>query len=160
MFFATYLFTGLGKTFIAAVVMYNYNRWYPNNLVVFMAPTRPLVKQQLEACHKIVGIHPSKTVELTGMISPKRREEFWKTKKVFFLTPQVMLSDLGRGSCQPEDVRCIVVDEAHKALGNHAYAQVIETIFQKNKYFRVLALSATPGSDVPSVQQVTILLQS
>lgn len=32
--------TGLGKTFIAAVVMYNIYRWYPTGKVIFMAPTR------------------------------------------------------------------------------------------------------------------------
>ncbi len=32
--------TGLGKTFIAAVVMYNFYRWYPAGKVVFMAPTK------------------------------------------------------------------------------------------------------------------------
>ena len=40
--------TGLGKTLIAAVVMYNYLRWFPDKCVVFMAPTRPLVHQQLQ----------------------------------------------------------------------------------------------------------------
>lgn len=86
--------TGLGKTFIAAVVMYNYFRWFPEgnvcyqtgtfylsyvvfhvnrrylltncssyliNLkssgkIVFTAPSRPLVAQQIEACHNTVGI--------------------------------------------------------------------------------------------------------
>ena len=39
--------TGLGKTFIAAVVMYNYFRWFPDAKIVFMAPTKPLVAQQV-----------------------------------------------------------------------------------------------------------------
>ena len=43
--------TGLGKTLIAAVVMYNYYRWFPTGKIVFMAPTKPLVAQQIEACH-------------------------------------------------------------------------------------------------------------
>ncbi len=47
--------TGLGKTFIAAVLMYNYYRWYPNKKVVFLAPTKPLVAQQIEACFGIMG---------------------------------------------------------------------------------------------------------
>ena len=34
--------TGLGKTFLAAVVMYNFYRWYPQGKVVFLAPTKPL----------------------------------------------------------------------------------------------------------------------
>lgn len=48
--------TGLGKTFIAAVVMFNYFRWFPEGRIVFMAPTKPLVAQQIEACFKITGI--------------------------------------------------------------------------------------------------------
>jgi fanconi anemia group M protein len=84
--------TGLGKTFIAAVVMYNYFRWFPegnvlfsivtvtspmvyfmNSLrkymlrscylingnlgkIIFAAPSRPLVAQQIEACYNTVGI--------------------------------------------------------------------------------------------------------
>ena len=41
--------TGLGKTFIAAVVMYNFFRWYPQGKIVFMAPTkvRNLAKKYL-----------------------------------------------------------------------------------------------------------------
>ena len=34
--------------------------------MVFMAPTRPLVAQQIEACYKIVGIPQSDTAEMTG----------------------------------------------------------------------------------------------
>ena len=59
--------TGLGKTFIAAVVIYNFYRWYPNGKIVFMAPTRPLVAQQIDACNSIMGISASETAELTGL---------------------------------------------------------------------------------------------
>ena len=41
--------TGLGKTFIASAVMFNYYRWFTNGLIFFVAPTRPLVMQQVEA---------------------------------------------------------------------------------------------------------------
>ena len=58
--------TGLGKTFIAAVVMYNFYRWYPQGKVIFMAPTKPLVAQQIEACFSIMGIPQSDTAEMTG----------------------------------------------------------------------------------------------
>jgi hypothetical protein len=39
--------TGLGKTLIAAVVMHNFVRWFPTGRAVFMAPTKPLVHQQV-----------------------------------------------------------------------------------------------------------------
>lgn len=58
--------TGLGKTFIAAVVMYNFYRWYPSGKIVFMAPTKPLVAQQIEACYKVMGIPQTHMAELTG----------------------------------------------------------------------------------------------
>ena len=59
--------TGLGKTFIAAVVMYNFYRWYPLGKVLFMAPTKPLVAQQIQACYSITGTPLEDTVEMTGM---------------------------------------------------------------------------------------------
>lgn len=55
---------------------------------------------------------------------PKDRVLMWRQKRVFFLTPQVMQNDLSRGACPALEVNCVVFDEAHKALGNHAYCQV------------------------------------
>lgn len=46
--------------------MYNFFRWYPECKVVFMAPTRPLVKQQVDACYDIMAIPKKTTAELTG----------------------------------------------------------------------------------------------
>lgn len=61
--------TGLGKTFIAAVIMYNFYRWYPGGKIVFLAPTKPLVAQQIEACHNIMGICQEHLAEMTGQYS-------------------------------------------------------------------------------------------
>lgn len=126
--------TGLGKTFIAAVVLLNFLRWYPNGRVIFMAPTRPLVSQQMVACHKLTGLSMHSeddrkdgvlAVELTGTISPQQRASLWSgPHRAFFLTPQVISNDLASGICPATSIRCIVIDEAHKATGNHAYCQV------------------------------------
>ena len=62
--------TGLGKTFIAAVVMYNFYRWYPSGKVIFLAPTKPLVAQQVKACYNIMGIPKGHTTEMTGTLRP------------------------------------------------------------------------------------------
>jgi ERCC4-related helicase len=37
--------TGLGKTFIASAVMFNYYRWFSDGKIFFLAPTRVLLKQ-------------------------------------------------------------------------------------------------------------------
>ncbi|XP_031436050.1 Fanconi anemia group M protein isoform X2 [Clupea harengus] len=146
--------TGLGKTFIASVVMYNFYRWYPYGKIVFMAPTKPLVAQQIEACYKVMGIPQEHMAELTGSTPAHQRQELWRSKRIFFLTPQVMVNDLSRNTCPATQVKCVVIDEAHKASGNHAYCQVVRELGNQTRQFRVLALSATPGGDMKAVQQV------
>ncbi|KAK2192917.1 hypothetical protein NP493_20g03036 [Ridgeia piscesae] len=146
--------TGLGKTFIAAVVMYNLYRWYPQGKVVFMAPTKPLVAQQIEACYDIMGIPQDDTAEMTGAMHRGKRSKAWLAQRVFYLTPQVLMNDISSGACPARLVRCLVVDEAHKAIGNHAYCQVVKELVKYKGSMRVLALSATPGTDIKAVQEV------
>ncbi|KAF3938429.1 hypothetical protein ABW19_dt0201922 [Dactylella cylindrospora] len=146
--------TGLGKTFIAATVMYNWYRWAPQSQIIFMAPTKPLVAQQVDACHKIVGIPKRETCLLTGNVSPGHRADYWNEKRVFFLTPQTLETDLTSGRCDPKKIVLIVVDEAHRATGEYAYCKVLRHIRRFNQSFRVMALTATPGSKVESVQAV------
>jgi len=116
--------TGLGKTFIAAVVMFNYCRWYPTGKIIFTAPTKPLVAQQMEACAKVMGIRRSEMCEMTGGVNPEERKRLWLEKRVFFLTPQTLNNDLVKSTCPWSKVRCLIIDEAHRALGQHAYCQV------------------------------------
>lgn len=59
-------------------------------------------------------------------MNPADRKRAWQFKRVFFLTPQVLTNDLSRAACPAESIKCLVVDEAHKATGNHAYCQVNE----------------------------------
>ncbi|NXO18813.1 FANCM protein, partial [Oriolus oriolus] len=124
--------TGLGKTFVAAVVMYNFYRWFPSGKVLSLM---------------LFLLFPGGTQALG-------RRELWNSKRVFFLTPQIMVNDLSRGTCPALEIKCLVIDEAHKALGNHAYCQVVRELSKYTNQFRVLALSATPGSDTKAVQQV------
>lgn len=83
--------TGLGKTFIAGVVMLNCTctgthlhpaltvmggtvfHWFPDGKVVFLAPTKPLVAQQIDASHRVCGIPGSHAAEVTGETSRARR---------------------------------------------------------------------------------------
>lgn len=134
--------------------MYNWYRWAPDAQIIFMAPTKPLVAQQVDACHKIVGIPKRETCLLTGNVSPGHRADYWKEKRLFFLTPQTLETDLTSGRCDPKKIVLIVVDEAHRATGEYAYCKVLRYIRRFNQSFRVMALTATPGSKVESVQAV------
>lgn len=122
-----------------------------------MAPTRPLVKQQIDACYEIMGIPKQATIELTGytkMASTTTRSDVWSDKRVFFITPQILQNDLDTIVELASKIKCLVFDEAHRARGNYAYCIVIQKLLKSNKFFRVLALSATPGKTVDDVQDV------
>ncbi len=82
---------------------------------------------------------------MTGQISPEKRREAWRTKRVFYVTPQILTNDISRQACDAKTIVCLVVDEAHRALGNYAYCTVVKAIASATRHFRILALSATPG---------------
>jgi ERCC4-related helicase len=128
--------------------------------VIFLAPTKPLVTQQINACHSIMGIPEEDIAHLEGTVSANKRAQFWSSRRVFFCTPQTLSNDLEHGRCDARTIVCLVVDEAHRATGQYAYTKVVEEIVQISKRFRVLALSATPGSDVKRVQAVSALTTS
>lgn len=146
--------TGLGKTFIAATVMLNFYRWTETGKIVFVAPTKPLVSQQVDACYNIAGIPRSETTLLTGDIAPALRVDEWASKRVFFMTPQTLMNDLSHGYADPKTICLLVIDEAHRAVGEYAYAKVTKMIRRFSNSFRVLALTATPGSKIETVQEV------
>jgi len=151
--------TGLGKTLIASVVMYNYYKWFPSGKVVFMAPTKPLVNQQLTACHDIMGIPEGHTANMQGTTNPEKRASFWNQKRVFFCTPQTFTNDLKSEIIDAKRVTLIVIDEAHKATGDYAYTTAVKSLEENGGRFRVLALSATPGTDPKKVQHVLLNLR-
>ena len=146
--------TGLGKTFIAATVMLNFYRWTKSAKIVFVAPTKPLVAQQVDACLNVAGIPRSQTTRLDGDVPPVVREGEWERKRLFFMTPQTLMNDLSKGYADPKSIVLLVVDEAHRATGDYAYVKVVSFLRRFSKSFRVLALTATPGSTVEAVQDV------
>ena len=151
--------TGLGKTLIAAVVMYNYYRWFPEGKVIFCAPTRPLVTQQIQACYKIMGIPERQTAEISGRVPNTSRQKIWDNKRVFFCTPQTLVKDIEEHRCDASKIVCVVMDEAHRATGNHTFALLPNMIEEAGAKFRLVALSATPGTDIKSIQAVVETLK-
>lgn len=80
--------TGLGKTFIAANIINNYHNWYPSGKIFFLAPTKPLVKQQISCIKQIKTIPKDLSIELTGEFKSSDRYSYYQQKKIFFMTPQ------------------------------------------------------------------------
>jgi ERCC4-related helicase len=118
--------TGFGKTLIAAVLIYNFYRFYPTGKIVFMAPTRPLVFQQINACKVIMCLPESDIAHLEGSVSADKRFNIWNKSRIFFCTPQILANDLQSGNCgDPKRFVLVVFDEAHRATDNYAYSQVV-----------------------------------
>lgn len=145
--------TGLGKTFIASTVMLNYFRWTKEMKIIFMAPTKPLVAQQIKAFIQISGISMTYTDILLDRVK-RNRKAIWDSKCILFATPQVVENDLKSGILDPNMIALLIIDEAHRARGNYAYTNVVKFLNRFNPSFRVLALTATPGLDLESIQSV------
>lgn len=87
------------------------------------------------------------------------------------MTPQTLRNDLVNNLGDPMDIVLLVIgklvhptapyfstyallDEAHKGTGDYAYTQVVRYLMQKNPHFRILALTATPGNNPQTVQEI------
>jgi ERCC4-related helicase len=100
--------TGLGKTFIATNVILNYYRWFPKGKIYFLAPTRPLVSQQIEAVSSVVNINKKDMVELTGQLPAESRVEQYVRKRIFFMTPQTLENDLKDKIFDARNTVCVI----------------------------------------------------
>ena len=144
--------TGMGKTFIAAMVIQNFMRWFPEKQVIFFAPTRPLLKQQMDAVRREIRVED--VCEISGSIGKEHRVRLWRERRLIFATGETVLHDLADGICQAYRFVLIVFDEAHRARGDHCYCQVLDKVLSRNVYCRVVGLTATPGESLPAVQQI------
>lgn len=145
--------TGMGKTYVALVVMYNFFRWFPRRLSIFMTPTKPLVTQQFRSWLRVFGkLAPDAAVEITANMAPEKRAELWKDALVVFSTPQIVENDLEGGYLTKERISLLVFDEAHRAVGNYAYCGIMRAM--AGFAFRVCGLTATPGSSIPQIQSL------
>jgi ATP-dependent DNA helicase MPH1 len=86
--------------------------------------------------------------------SQDEREFLWKSKRLFFSTPQTVENDLNRGVVDAKRIICLVIDEAHRATGNYSYVVLVQRLWSLNQKFRILAMSATPGSDFRKIQNL------
>jgi len=146
--------TGIGKTNIFLMLVAHRLKLYPNSKILLIGPTRPLIEQYLDVFKKHFEIDESKLAVFTGFVKPEKRAELWKKAKIIFSTPQGLENDIITNRIDLSQVSLLGVDESHRAVGDYAYVFVASQFVKRAKFPRILALTASPGSDMEKIKEV------
>ncbi len=146
--------TGLGKTGIAMLLAAQRLRQYPNSKVVFFAPTKPLCEQHLGTFTKHIDLPEDELALFTGAISPKKRKELFQKARIIFSTPQGFENDVLGSEITFHDVSLVIFDEAHRASGDYSYTFLAKQYEKTAQYPRILALTASPGSELDKINEI------
>jgi len=117
-------------------------------------PTKPLAEQHFRTFKEHFEIEEEKLAIFTGYVSPEKREELWKEKQIIFSTPQGLENDIIGDKIDITNVSLVVFDEAHRATGDYSYVFLAKQYLRKSNWPRVLALTASPGSDALKIEEV------
>ncbi len=146
--------TGMGKTVIASLLIaYRLSKlqW---SKILFLAPTRPLVNQHVSELRRILNTDPNNISPITSAIKKDLRAEIWNKCKVIVGTPQAVESDLSKGTLDLRSFSLLIVDEAHRAVGNYPYV-LIASIYQRTSVNPlILALTASPGANAEKLSEI------
>ena len=145
--------TGFGKTAVEWMAMAEFLR-NGSQKIVLIAPTTGLVDQQRTMAIERLNIDPDRIVAYTGETGPDKRKAIWDQATVVMATPQVIRNDAMSGVIDLATVDLLILDEAHHATGNHAYAQVGNLYQRTHSSGRVLAATASPGSTLRNINEV------
>ena len=146
--------TGMGKTPIEVMVLAERLR-DPGGRGIMLAPTNALVNQHLTDLKSLLNLPDGEDiVALTGAIPPKKRRDIWDSAKIIVATPQVVRNDVQNGITRLDDVALLIVDEAHRATGNHAMAQVGDLFAEQQPNGLIIAATASPGHVESEINEV------
>lgn len=146
--------TGIGKTLIALMLTINRQKAFPATKTLFLAPTRPLANQHLEYFKKYLPELFAKMELFTGKVNAEKRKELWQNADIIFSTPQCIANDLKNSLYDLSDVSLLIEDECHRCLKNHAYTYVAQKYREQAKDQRILGLTASPGADKKTIEQI------
>jgi Fanconi anemia group M protein len=146
--------TGVGKTAIFLMMAAYRLNLYPKSKILLLGPTRPLIEQYSQVFEKYFNIEKDKMVMFTGFVSPEVRADLWKNAQIIFSTPQGLENDILSNKIDLKDVSLIGFDESHRATGEYSYNFVAKQYMKKALHPRILALTASPGTDNETINEV------
>jgi Fanconi anemia group M protein len=146
--------TGVGKTAIFLMAAAYRLNLYPKSKILLLGPTRPLIEQYAEVFKKHFNLEESKMSIFTGFVAPEKRAELWKTSQIIFSTPQGLENDILSNKIDISDISLLGFDESHRATGEYSYSFIAKQYMKKALHPRILALTASPGTDHESINEV------
>jgi ERCC4-related helicase len=146
--------TGMGKTNIFLMLASHRMKQHPDQKILLLGPTRPLIEQYKKVFCKYLEIEDHETAIFTGQVQPKKRAELWKTSKIIFSTPQGLENDIIAKRIDLKEVSLLGIDECHRAVGDYAYVFVSKRYNDLAKFPLLVGLTASPGSDMTKIEEV------
>ena len=146
--------TGLGKTALAFLLAAQRLHHYPKSKILMLAPTKPLCEQHLHTFQQHLNLPEEKIVLFTGSVKPQHRESLWQDATIIISTPQGLENDVINSRINLEEISLLIFDEAHHATGEYSYVWLAQQYEKRSKQPRILALTASPGSDMDKVKEV------
>jgi Fanconi anemia group M protein len=146
--------TGVGKTAIFLMMAAFRLNMYPKSKILLLGPTRPLIEQYYQVFEKYFNIDKDKMSIFTGFVSPEERAKLWKNSQIIFSTPQGLENDVLSNRINISEVSLLGFDEAHRATGEYSYNFIAKQYMKRALHPRILALTASPGTDNDSINQV------
>lgn len=157
-----HLDTGAGKTMIAVMIIKEValslkNQQSEKKLMIFLAPTRNLVEQQFKVLREntdmMVDYYHGTKVGVGQNVNGRKIDEWdaaiWEHEtsknQIMVMTPQILLDALRNAFVNFEMICLLIIDECHRATGNHPYVSIMKEFYLKaiNKP-KVFGMTASP----------------
>ncbi|PPS15677.1 hypothetical protein GOBAR_AA04905 [Gossypium barbadense] len=143
--------TGVGKTMIAVMLIKDFGQAIESTeskkLIIFLAPTVHLVNQQFEYIKDHTGLEVEQYYGAKGV--DEWTLDCWeketKEHDVLVMTPQILLDALRKAFLSLDMVSLMIIDECHRATGNHPYAKIMKEFYHKsNNKPKIFGMTASP----------------
>jgi len=147
--------TGLGKTIIAIMIASHRLSLFPDSKILVLAPTRPLCAQQYKSFLENLKIDKSEIALVTGKIPSIKRKEIYLKSKIIVSTPQTIENDLRNNFLDISNFSLLVIDEAHRSVGEYSYTFISKFYMEKSKHPLIIGLTASPSDKMEKIMEIS-----
>ncbi|XP_028797129.1 endoribonuclease Dicer homolog 3a-like [Neltuma alba] len=143
--------TGAGKTMIAVMLIrhiaHSIKSTHQKKLILFLAPTVHIVNQQFGVLKDYTDLaveefHGAKGIDDWNLNCWEKEIE---EQDVMIMTPQILLDGLRKAFFKMKTVSLLVIDECHRASGNHPYVKIMKEFYHMSSDKpKIFGMTASP----------------